>query len=184
VEPFTRESAGSAGDTSAGDTWSFGRFRLIPARQLLLRDGVPVRIGSRALDILTILVRRGGELIDKNELIAAVWPDTFVDESNLKVNVCSLRRSLGDTQKPPQYIATVAGRGYRFVAPVQVGPAQAGVVRVGIEAGFADLVPPRDIVGREREFADILAALRGKPHAIVVVGRGDGMVPSLVRPLT
>ena len=103
----------------AGDTWTFGRFSLIPTRQLLLRDGAPVALGSRALEILTILVRRSGELVSKNDLIAEVWPDTFVDESNLKVNVCLLRRSLGDTQKPPNYIATVAGRGYRFVAPVQ-----------------------------------------------------------------
>ena len=60
---------------------------------------------------------------DRNELIAAVWPDTFVDESNLKVHVCLLRRALGDTQKPPEYIATIAGRGYRFVAPVQLARA-------------------------------------------------------------
>ena len=154
----------------AGTTLTFGRFTLIPARQLLLRDGVPVRIGSRALDILTVLARRSGELIAKNELIAAVWPDTFVDESNLKVNVCSLRRSLGDTRMPPQYIATVAGRGYRFVAPVQIGG------QVGIQTGIAER-------SREREFADILAALRGKPHVVDVIGRADAMTPSLVRPL-
>jgi DNA-binding winged helix-turn-helix (wHTH) protein len=111
VEPSKSESAGG--------TWTFGRFRLITTRQLLLRDGVPVPIGSRALDILTVLVRRSGELVSKHELTAAVWPDTFVDESNLKVNVCLLRRSLGDTRKQPMYIATIAGRGYRFVAPVQ-----------------------------------------------------------------
>ena len=103
----------------SNNAWTFGHFTLTPARQLLLRDGVPVRIGSRALDILTLLVRRHGELVGKHELIAAVWPDTFVDESNLKVNICGVRRALGDTRTPPRYIATVAGRGYRFVAPVQ-----------------------------------------------------------------
>jgi DNA-binding winged helix-turn-helix (wHTH) protein len=153
----------------ASGTLIFGRFRLIPARQLLLRDGVPVRIGSRALDILTVLVRRSGELIGKNELITAVWPDTFVDESNLKVNVCLLRRVLGDVEKPPLYIATVAGRGYRFVAPVQSG----SVARA----------PQRAIAGRQREIADILAALRGGPH-VIVVGQANGMGASLVRPLT
>ena len=71
------------------------------------------------MDILTVLVRRSGELVSKNDLIAEVWPDTFVDESNLKVNVCLLRRSLGDTQKHRHCIATVVGRGYRFVAPVR-----------------------------------------------------------------
>ena len=105
---------------SPADAFAFGRFRLIPSRQLLLRDGVPVQLGSRALDILTVLVRHGGELVTKNDLMAAVWPNTFVDESNLKVNVCHLRRSLGDTQTPPTFIATVTGRGYQFVAPVRI----------------------------------------------------------------
>ena len=135
---------------SAGETWTFGRFRLIPTRQLLLQDGVPVRIGSRALDILTVLVRRSGELVGKHELTAAVWPDTFVDQSNLKVNVCLLRRSLGDTQKDPRYIATVAGRGYRFVAPVQ--------------SAIAAPAPQGVIASRQREIADILAALRETHH--------------------
>jgi DNA-binding winged helix-turn-helix (wHTH) protein len=155
--------------TSTGETLTFGRFRLMPARQQLLRDGTHVPLGSRALDILTVLVRRSGEAITKHDLIAAVWPDTFVDESNLKVNVCHLRRALGDTQKQPKYIATVPGRGYRFVAPVQTG--------------IADLSLERNIVHREREIADLLAALRGKPH-VSVVGQADGMVPWLVRPLT
>lgn len=120
------------------ELWTFGHFKLIPARQVLLRNGVPVRIGSRALDILTLLVRRSGELVGKHELIAAVWPDTFVDESNLKVNICSVRRALGDTRTPPQYIATIAGRGYRFVAPVQ---SSASGVGAGVEtrAAVADL---------------------------------------------
>lgn len=148
----------------ASDTLTFGRFRLIPARQLLLRDGVPVRIGSRALDILTVLVRRSGELVAKHDLIAAVWPDTFVDESNLKVNICLLRRALGDFEKPPSYVATVAGRGYRFVAPVE-------------------RASQRATAGQQREIADILAALRSQPHALVG-GQANGMGASLVRPLT
>jgi DNA-binding winged helix-turn-helix (wHTH) protein len=151
------------------DALTFGRFRLIPARQLLLRDGVPVRVGSRALDILTVLARRSGELIGKNELITAVWPDTFVDESNLKVNVCLLRRVLGDVEKPPYYIATVAGRGYRFVAPVQ--------------SAIVARAPQRAIANRPREIADILAALRGRPP-VIVIGQTNGMGASLVRPLT
>src|SRR5262245_43755189 len=105
---------------SPADAFAFGPFRLIPSQQLLIRNGVPVPLGSRALDILTFLVRHGGELVSKNDLIAAAWPNTFVDDSNLKVNVCHLRRSLGDTQKRPKYIATVVGRGYRFVAPLQM----------------------------------------------------------------
>lgn len=99
-------------------SFSFGDFVLIPARQLLLENETPVRIGSRALDILTALAERPGEIVTKRELLARAWPDTTVDESNLKVNMAALRRVLREGQQT-QYIATVIGRGYRFVAPVR-----------------------------------------------------------------
>jgi DNA-binding winged helix-turn-helix (wHTH) protein len=140
VELSKRESVSGA--------FSFGRYRLIPTRQLLLRDGVPVPIGSRALEILTVLVQRCGELVSKHELIAAVWPDTFVDESNLKVNVCSLRRSLGDAQKQPQYIATVAGRGYRFIAPVTVVET-GGVGKTTVSVAAVFVLHVADVTGEQ-----------------------------------
>ncbi|MCY0987198.1 winged helix-turn-helix domain-containing protein, partial [Nannocystis sp. ILAH1] len=106
----------------ASRSFAFGPFLLVPEQQLLLRNQQPVRIGGRALDLLTALVARPGELVSKSELIAQVWPDTVVDESNLKVNMAVLRRTLEDGPST-QYIATVVGRGYRFVAPVdRVGP--------------------------------------------------------------
>jgi len=105
--------------SSADQSYAFGPFRLVPERQLLLRDGQPVRIGGRALDILTVLVEQAGETIEKRELIARVWPNVFVEESNLKVNMNALRRALGEGIETPQYVATVVGRGYRFVAPVR-----------------------------------------------------------------
>ena len=104
-------------------TFSFGPFRLVPGRQLLLLDERPVKLGGRAFELLRLLVQRRGELVSKNELMAAAWPGTFVHDSNLKVNMWSLRRSLGDTQIEPIYIATVARRGYRFIADVQTGNA-------------------------------------------------------------
>ena len=73
---------------------------LIPERQLLLKGEAPVRIGSRALDILTALVERPGELVSKRELFSRVWPDTFVEEGNLKVNMVALRRALGEGPAP------------------------------------------------------------------------------------
>ena len=100
-------------------SFAFGPFVLIPERQLLLKDEAPVRIGSRALDILTALVERSGDLVSKRELFSRAWPDTFVEEGNLKVNMAALRRTLGEGPGNAQYIATVIGRGYRFVAPVQ-----------------------------------------------------------------
>ncbi|WP_037075437.1 ATP-binding protein [Rhizobium mesoamericanum] len=101
-------------------SFSFGPFVLIPERQLLLQGDAPVRIGGRALEILTTLVERPGELVNKRELITRVWPDVVVDDGNLKVNMAALRRALGDGAGTAQYIATVPGRGYRFVAPVEV----------------------------------------------------------------
>ncbi|QSY98531.1 winged helix-turn-helix domain-containing protein (plasmid) [Rhizobium bangladeshense] len=101
-------------------SFSFGPFVLIPERQLLLQGDAPVRIGGRALDILTTLVERPGELVNKRELITRVWPDVVVDDGNLKVNMAALRRALGDGAGTTQYIATVTGRGYRFIAPVEV----------------------------------------------------------------
>lgn len=104
----------------ADRTYAFGPFRLLPERRLLLRDGVPVRIGSRAFDILSVLVERSNEVVGKRELMALVWPTLFVEESNLKVNMNALRRALGDAPDGTQYVATVIGRGYRFVAAVTV----------------------------------------------------------------
>jgi hypothetical protein len=82
-------------------TFSFGPFVLVPDRQQLVKgtERERVRIGIRSLEILNALVERAGELVTKNELISRVWPDTFVDESNLKVNVAGLRRALGDCQR-------------------------------------------------------------------------------------
>jgi predicted ATPase len=98
--------------------FSFGRFVLIPARQALLRGGAPVRIGTRALEILSVLVQRPGAVIDKRELMSMVWTDTFVDDSNLKVHIAALRKALDEECSESSCIATVIGRGYRFVEPV------------------------------------------------------------------
>lgn len=106
-------------DDSPSQSFEFGPYTLIPQRQLLILDGVPVRIGGRALDILTALIERAGEIVSKRELISRVWPDTVVDDSNLKVNMVALRRALGEEAGKAPYIVTVAGRGYRFVVPVQ-----------------------------------------------------------------
>lgn len=106
--------------TSNDRVFQFGPFRLVPARQLLLEGATPVRLGSRALDILTALVEREGELVGKSELIARVWPDTVVEEGNLKAHVATLRKALGDGQPGHRYIATIPGRGYQFVAPVEI----------------------------------------------------------------
>src|SRR6202049_4742079 len=102
-----------------GHAVSFGPFRLVAAQRLLLEGDKPVRLGSRAFDILTALVERAGEVVSKEELIIRAWPATFVEEANLKIQVSALRRALGDGQGDHRYIATVVGRGYNFVAPIR-----------------------------------------------------------------
>jgi DNA-binding winged helix-turn-helix (wHTH) protein len=99
---------------------SFGHFRLLPIQRLLWNGDRPVHLGSRAFDILVVLVERAGELVTKRELMRVVWPDTIVVEANLTVHVTALRRALGDDQADNRYIVNIPGRGYRFVAPVTV----------------------------------------------------------------
>lgn len=100
-------------------SFRFGPFLLQPECQLLLKEGGRVRLGGRALDLLTALVERPGELVSKTELMSRAWPSLFVEEANLKVNIANVRRALDEDIAAPCYIATVVGRGYRFIAAVQ-----------------------------------------------------------------
>src|SRR3984893_12549456 len=100
------------------ETFAFGSFRLIPAQRMLLEDGKPLRLGSRALDILVTVVERAGETIHKDQLSIRTWPDTVVDEGALRAHVAALRKALGDGRAGKRYIVNNPGRGYTFVAPV------------------------------------------------------------------
>jgi DNA-binding winged helix-turn-helix (wHTH) protein len=114
--------------------YAFGPFTLVPERHLLLRRGAPVRLGARPLDILTVLVERAGELLDKQRIISLVWSDTFVDESNLKVNIAAIRKAIDPRHSKLSCIATISGRGYRFVEPVRMAemPRAAGVYEMRV----------------------------------------------------
>jgi DNA-binding winged helix-turn-helix (wHTH) protein len=100
---------------------AFGPFRLFPAARLLERHGIPVTIGSRAFDILITLVAQPGDVVSKDSLVAAVWPDTAVVESALRVHITNLRKALCDGEDGARYVANVAGRGYCFVASISHG---------------------------------------------------------------
>lgn len=100
--------------------YSFDTFQLIPGRRLLLDADRPVALGGRAFDILALLLERAGEVVEKGELIARAWPKTCVEEANLRVHVSALRKVLGEGRQKPQFIASIAGRGYSFVAPVDL----------------------------------------------------------------
>jgi DNA-binding winged helix-turn-helix (wHTH) protein len=94
----------------------FGRFRLLPHRRELRADGVAVELGSRAFDILIVLIEARGALVTKDEFLNRVWPDTVVEENNLVVQISALRKALGEDR---DFIRTVSGRGYRFVAEIR-----------------------------------------------------------------
>ena len=100
---------------------SFGPFRLLPAQFLLLEGDKPVPLGSRAMHILTVLLERPGELVSKQELMARVWPNLFVEPANLTVHMSALRRRLRDGRDGNRFIINIPGRGYCFVAPVTLG---------------------------------------------------------------
>src|SRR4051812_41739921 len=102
------------------DLYEFGPYRLIPQERLLLRDGEPVTLTPKAFETLVALVRRAGHLAEKDELLKEVWPDSFVEESNLAQNVHALRRALGEGENGKPYIETVPKRGYRFLASVKI----------------------------------------------------------------
>ena len=103
---------------AASSAHEFGSYRLDSAERLLLRGGEHVSLTPKAFDLLVYLVEHAGRLVTKQELMNALWPDTFVEDSNLTFTVSALRKALGDNQDGAQYIQTVPTRGYRFVAPV------------------------------------------------------------------
>jgi predicted ATPase/DNA-binding winged helix-turn-helix (wHTH) protein len=95
----------------------FGPFRLFPAQRRLEKDGKPLRLGGRALDILTVLAERAGEVVSNRALLESVWQDVTVEESSLRFHIKNLRKTLGDSQSGTRYVSNVPGRGYCFVAP-------------------------------------------------------------------
>ena len=104
------------------DVYEFGSFRLEINERRLLREGRPVQLRAKVLDTLCVLVSRPGRLIEKDDLIAAVWPDTVVEENNLAHNINALRKDLGDAR----LIETVPGKGYRFLGTASPSSAVSG----------------------------------------------------------
>jgi len=98
--------------------YDFGKFRCDPREHLLLCDDKPVSLSPKSFEILVALIQSNGRLLTKEELMRQVWPDSFVEEANLTVNISALRKVLGDAPGGEQYIETVPKRGYRFVAKV------------------------------------------------------------------
>ena len=103
----------------ANHLFEFGPFRLDARERLLARDGATISLTPKAFDLLLVLISRHGRLLDKEELFKAVWPDSFVEESNLSSNIALIRKALGEGENGLKFIETVPKRGYRFVAEVR-----------------------------------------------------------------
>ena len=98
--------------------YEFGPFRVDPDKQVLLREGELIPVTPKTFETLLILVRHGREVVSKDDLMKELWPDSFVEESNLSQNIFMLRKALGDTPEDKRYIVTLPGKGYRFAAEV------------------------------------------------------------------
>jgi DNA-binding winged helix-turn-helix (wHTH) protein/TolB-like protein len=103
----------------ARQIYEFGPFRVDVKRRLLLKGQVQVPLSSKAFDTLLTLIESGGEVLEKDFLLNRIWPDTTVEEKNLTIAVSAVRKALGETPSQHQFIVTVPGRGYKFVAGVR-----------------------------------------------------------------
>ena len=99
--------------------YEFGPFRIDPDERLLLRGDDPVPLTPKAFETLLILIRSSESVVLKDDLMKSLWPDSFVEESNLTQNIFVLRKALGETAQDARYIATIPGRGYRFMEKVR-----------------------------------------------------------------
>ena len=104
--------------TERKSLYEFERFRCDPGEHLLFRDGKPISLAPKAFEILLVLIESNGRLLTKEELMQKMWPDTYVEEANLTINISAVRKALGDTSGEQQLIETVPKRGYRFLAKV------------------------------------------------------------------
>jgi predicted ATPase/DNA-binding winged helix-turn-helix (wHTH) protein len=162
-------------ETMAGETISFGPFRLRAPERLLTRDNMPIEIGGRALDILIALTDRAGQVLSKRELMKFVWPDALVDEASLRMHITALRRVLGDGQYGTRYIINVPGRGYSFVAPTLRSVAADASVHSTDAVRPQGLPPfPPLLVGRKQTIDALSSLLLSRRFASVIGPGGIG----------
>ena len=148
---------------------AFGPFLLSPEARLLQRQGAPVKLGGRALDLLIALVENAGAVVSKKDLISRVWEGVVVDEGSLRFHMFVVRKALGDGERGQRYIVNTANKGYTFVAPVERR-------QEDVEAGAASSVKQLPalataIVGRDQDVQTIVAGLLQR-RFISIVGTG------------
>ena len=159
------------GRTPRTARWEFGKFELIPEQRLLLADGIPVPLTSKAFDTLVLLIENRDRVVTKDEILRVVWPDVIVEEGNLTQQIFLLRKAFGESAQQPRYIATVPGHGYRFTAPVNKIP-RGSEADTGAPAGSGIAPAPAVELPLAQPASTPKAAPRVWPRTAVVGGAG------------
>ena len=168
----TVASLDANGRSPGEEVWHFGPFKLHPARRILQRGAASIPLGSRALDILLLLVERAGSFVTNDEIMAGVWPTTVVVEGNLRVHVTMLRKALSDGRDGLRFIVNVPNRGYSLVAPVtREREAALALPPFAIAQAPCLTGPLHRIVGRELAIQSLARAVR-RHRLVTVVGAG------------
>jgi predicted ATPase/DNA-binding winged helix-turn-helix (wHTH) protein len=155
---------------------SFGPFRLYPSERVLKKSDQPVKLGSRAFDILLVLVQHAGEVVGHKELVAKVWPGIFVEEVSLRVHIAALRKALDTGEAGARYLTNVPGRGYCFVAPTLRERVESSVPAADISFNALYQLPPplTRMVGREETVREISQKLIAERFVSIVGPGGMG----------
>ena len=166
--PLLDGASWSRRETTASADLEFGRFRVLLRRRQLLADGGPVKLGTRAFDLLLVLLEADGALVSKGELLSRVWPGLVVSEENVKFHVAALRKALGANR---DMIRTEVGRGYRFIGVLRMNGATAVPEHLGRERLRSDgiLFPHRCLHSFQSENSAACTE-RGRFFGLDVVG--------------
>ena len=173
-----------SGPRPSGLKARFGSFQLLPRQRLLFNAGKRVPIGSRAFDILMLLIERAGEVVTKEEIMIHAWPRTIVEETNLRVHIAGLRRALGDDQTTSRYLSNVIGRGYSFVGSViwESDPTSASLAASTPPSRSVHSfpIPLTRIIGRSKDI-DLLTSTLPQRRILTIVGAGGVGKSALAR---
>ncbi|WP_447649191.1 ATP-binding protein [Pseudomonas abietaniphila] len=168
-------------DSKREKVYEFGPFRLCIRARRLEKDGVPLAVGSRALDLLIALVLNAGQVVDKRDLMAHAWQKIVVDESNLRVTIASLRKALGEREDGVQYIANISGRGYSFTAKVQsplYNESTGSNDTLKLDLSRARSQSRRRMLGRDEEF--LAFTTFASQHRLITISGAPGIGKSVL----